>query len=637
MTRRLVSVCSCALLFALSPALATAAEVIIRASSASTVRGNWHVVSDGSAAGGQYLASNDYGWSTTSQPQASPVDYFEVSFNAPAGSYHVWLRLRASGNSKYNESIWVQYSDATNSAGSAIYRIGTTSGLLVNLERCNNCGVSGWGWQDGAYWLSQTTTVKFATTGSHKIRVQTREDGVQIDQIVLSSDAYLHASPGQLTNDRTIVSDSSADTSSAAGPYLGNPVALPGRVEAENFDKGADGVAYHDTTRGNTGGVYRATSNADIERSSEGGYNLGWISGGEWANYSVRVGTAGSYKVRLRVASPGGGSLHVGFNGPSSVWKSVSVPATGGWQAWRTVEFTASLGAGSQLLTLAFDTGGFNLNYVEVVSGTTTTTTTTTTTSPSTAPSTTTGGTTLNVATWNIHYNSAASHAQRTMDYLMNQSPRPTVVVLQEALRSQYNTYLSQLQSRTGQTWRGVFLHHCPLGAWNGSSCTATKDEGVAVLTSLSVSGSSSTHLPYRDAWHSARALVRLQVSVGGVVTQVFGTHLQPNDPTARYNSMRVLKSYASNYSKPQLVAGDFNADPDQIDSSSGMRPNFVETWAMVGSGSRYTAFTPSPNMKIDYWFTDAGLRARPTSSRVLTGAGTMSDHFPVVASFSVR
>ena len=263
-----------------------------------------------------------------------------------------------------------------NAAGSAAYRIGTTSGLLVNLERCSGCGVSGWGWQDGAYWLSQASTIRFGTTGTHRIRVQTREDGVQIDQIVLSSDNYLYESPGQMTNDRTIVSETSAEAalvSTAAGPYLGSPVRLPGRVEAENFDNGSDGVSYHDATSGNTGSVYRQTS-VDIERCAEGGYDVGWIQAGEWANYSVSVTTAGSYTVRLRVASLSGGYLHVGFNGASSVWSQVRVPATGGWQAWRTVELSVRLGAGSQLLTLAYDSGSFNVNYVEVASASTGTT-----------------------------------------------------------------------------------------------------------------------------------------------------------------------------------------------------------------------------------------------------------------------
>ena len=626
MTRRLVTVCCFALLLANSPSLASATEIIIRASDVGTIRGNWHLAYDDTAAGGQYLASNDNGWSRTASPAASPADYFEASFSAPAGSYHVWLRLRATGNSKYNESVWVQYSDAVNSSGSAVYRIGTTSGLLVNLERCSGCGVSSWGWQDGAYWLSQASTIKFGTTGTHRIRVQTREDGVQIDQIVLSSDNYLYESPGQMTNDRTIVSETSADAaaSSAAGPYTGTPVRLPGRVEAENFDNGSDGVSYHDATSGNSGGAYRQT-NVDIERCAEGGYNVGWIQGGEWANYSVSVATAGSYTVRLRVASLSGGYLHVGFNGASSVWSQVRVPATGGWQTWRTVELPVKLGAGSQLLTLAFDSGSFNLNYAEVVSATTTI-----------APSSS-GGTTVAIATWNIHYNTGTSYAQRAIDLLMALSPRPKVIILQEALRSQYSTYVAQLRARTGQAWSGHFANHCPKGALSGSSCTSSEDEGVAVLTSLPVTGSSSRLLPYADAWHSARVLVRVGVNVGGVVLQVFGTHLQPDYPTARYNSMSVIKSYASGFSKPQVVGGDFNADPDQITSSSGMSPAFIDTWRLVGSGSGFTCRTPSPTMKLDYLFTDAGKRATPTATRVATNTGTASDHYPVLTTFSVR
>ena len=216
-------------------------------------------------------------------------------------------------------------------------------------------------------------------------------------------------------------------------------------------------------------------------------------------------------------------------------------------------------------------------------------------------------------------------------------SPRPQVVVIQEALRSQYNTYVAQLRTRTGQTWSGHFANHCPRGALSGSTCTSSEDEGVAVLTSLPVTGSSSRLLPYADAWHSARALVRVGVNVAGVVLQVFSAHLQPDYPTARYNSMSVLKSYASGFSKPQVVGGDFNAGPDQICSSSGMSPAFLDTWRLVGSGNGFTARTPSPTMKLDYIFTDAGRRANPTSTRVVTTTGTSSDHYPVVATFSVR
>ena len=185
---------------------AAATDVVLYASDVTNIQGNWAKWSGSDAAGGQYMASVDYGWSTLNNPLPSPNDYFEASFNADAGTpYHVWLRLRAGSNSKWNDSVWVQFSDAVDQNGSPVYRIGTTSALLVNLEPCNNCGLGNWGWQDGAYWLSQVTTVKFASSGSHTIRVQTREDGVQIDQMVLSPNRFRTAAPGAATNDSTIV------------------------------------------------------------------------------------------------------------------------------------------------------------------------------------------------------------------------------------------------------------------------------------------------------------------------------------------------------------------------------------------------------------------------------------------------
>ena len=95
---------------------------------------------------------------------------------------------------------------------------------------------------------------------------------------------------------------------------------------------------------------------------------MGWISAGEWLNYTVNVTSPGSYVVQLRVASPnGGGSMHVGFNNSSSVWAVVGIPWTGGWQNWTTVSVPVTLGAGVQQLTLLFDTAGFNVNSISVV------------------------------------------------------------------------------------------------------------------------------------------------------------------------------------------------------------------------------------------------------------------------------
>jgi hypothetical protein len=136
-------------------------------------------------------------------------------------------------------------------------------------------------------------------------------------------------------------------------------------VRAANFDNGAEGAAYHDTSAGNSGGAYRSTD-VDLEACVEGGFDVGWTAAGEWLNYTVNAARAGSYSAQLRVASPNGGAMHLGFNGPSSVWASVAIPATGGWQNWANVTVPVTLGAGQQVMTLRFDTGGINIASVTV-------------------------------------------------------------------------------------------------------------------------------------------------------------------------------------------------------------------------------------------------------------------------------
>jgi hypothetical protein len=351
--------------FAASP------DIVLYASDVTNIAGNWARTGAGDAAGGQEMASVDNGWSTTDAPLASPSDYFEANFTAAANTtYRVWLRLRASGDSKWNDSVWVQFGDAVDGSGSPLYRSGTTSGLLVNLEACSNCGVSGWGWVDGAWWLSQANTVRFNTAGSHTIRVQTREDGVQVDQIVLSPATYLSNAPGPAENDTTIVSKSGSQQSGST-PYSGTPAVIPGTIATSNYDNGGQGVAYYDTTPGNSGGAFRS-DDVDMEASADGGYDVGWIAAGEWLNYSVSVTTAGSYTAQIRVASPsGGGSMRIGFGSPSGTSATVAVPQTGDWQTWTTVSVPITLAAGTQTLTLSFDTNGFNVGALtlNLVSG----------------------------------------------------------------------------------------------------------------------------------------------------------------------------------------------------------------------------------------------------------------------------
>ena len=183
-------------------------DIVIYASDigGSQLHGTWTVATDPTSPNGMKLATPEAGWATINAPLAAPADYVDVTFSANANTaYTLWLRLRALNDNKYNDSVWVQFSDAQVN-GSPVDPIGSTSGLLVNLATDGAAtSLNGWGWKNGAYWLSQAATVTFAAAGVHTLRIQVREDGVQLDQIVLSPSTYLTTPPGPVTNDSTIV------------------------------------------------------------------------------------------------------------------------------------------------------------------------------------------------------------------------------------------------------------------------------------------------------------------------------------------------------------------------------------------------------------------------------------------------
>jgi Right handed beta helix region len=180
-------------------------EIVIHAADVTSVHGDWAAIADSTAAGGTALRNPNRGAAKIATPLAAPASYVDVSFDARAGlAYHVWVRMRAEGNAWANDSIYMQLSAATDAAGAPVYRIGTTRAATIVLQDATDAPISGWGWND-AGWASMATPVYFERDGRQTLRIQQREDGAVFDQIVISARRYLAASPGALTNDRTIV------------------------------------------------------------------------------------------------------------------------------------------------------------------------------------------------------------------------------------------------------------------------------------------------------------------------------------------------------------------------------------------------------------------------------------------------
>src|SRR5437899_806509 len=104
-------------------ATATPPEIVIYAADVPNVaiHGTWTKVNESSAADGIVLSTADAAASQLDAPLATPNDFFEATFTpATNTSYKLWLRIRATANSKLNDSVWAQFSEARDGANTLV-------------------------------------------------------------------------------------------------------------------------------------------------------------------------------------------------------------------------------------------------------------------------------------------------------------------------------------------------------------------------------------------------------------------------------------------------------------------------------------------------------------------------------------
>jgi len=246
---------------------------------------------------------------------------------------------------------WLNYTvnvttSATYTLGVRVASIGAGGTFHVEVDHVDRTGAMAvpntGGWQN---WTTLTVNGISLTAGNHVVRLSIDSRG---PANVVANFNWLRFT--------TAAGDGTA--------FGGTPPNVPGTIEAERFNDGGAEVAYHDTTTGNSGNVFRATD-VDLEPSSDtgGGYDIGWVDAGEWLNYSVNVTAAGTYALDVRVASVGaGGTFHVEVDHVDRTGPMV-VPNTGGWQTWTTLTANGvSLPAGTHVLRLVIDkTGAANV------------------------------------------------------------------------------------------------------------------------------------------------------------------------------------------------------------------------------------------------------------------------------------
>jgi Carbohydrate binding module (family 6)/Beta-1,3-glucanase len=298
------------------------------------------------------------------------VAYNVTSTNGSANSYRSdGIDLEATADTQNNTGAgkydigwttpgqWFNYTVNAATAGTytVSFRVSSPYGITDALHIANAAGTSLSGSvavpNTGGYqtWATVTASVTLAA-GTQTLRVDQDSNGWNLHYLSFASTGGGGTPPP-----------------SGEAPFGGTAAAVPGTVQAENYDTGGQGVAYNVTGVNGSANSYRSDG-VDLEATTDsgGGYDLGWTAAGQWFKYTVNVATAGTYAVSLRLAAPTAvtNALQIDNAAGTDLTGVITAPATGGYQNWTTVTANITLPAGTQTLTVDQDGPGWNINYL---------------------------------------------------------------------------------------------------------------------------------------------------------------------------------------------------------------------------------------------------------------------------------
>src|SRR5574344_741480 len=153
-------------------------------------------------------------------------------------------------------------------------------------------------------------------------------------------------------------------------------ISIPGIIQAENFDKGGEGLTFHDSDskdEGKASPAYRTDNEGVDIVTGNNGYALGYTAANEWLEYSINVASAGKYSCNATVSSGVTGSgFNIGIVKDGKVTNvcSISVPQTGSssWDTYKgvTANLSTELEAGDQILRITISSANCNIDKIEL-------------------------------------------------------------------------------------------------------------------------------------------------------------------------------------------------------------------------------------------------------------------------------
>jgi len=152
-------------------------------------------------------------------------------------------------------------------------------------------------------------------------------------------------------------------------PFNGKAAVIPGKIEAEDYDKGSHNKAFYDNDRTNQGGAYREDEVDIVQIDSTDkskGYALGYTEDGEWVKYTINNEADAAYTVMLNLATASedvGVKLYIDDKAITDVIKAEQGED---WSTYKTVTATTKeISKGEHELKLEISGNFVNVDWIK--------------------------------------------------------------------------------------------------------------------------------------------------------------------------------------------------------------------------------------------------------------------------------
>lgn len=161
-------------------------------------------------------------------------------------------------------------------------------------------------------------------------------------------------------------------------PFKGQPIAIPGKIEAEDFDipgvgrneDGSSNYSYNVGDAGHGNSDYRKGEAPNLYESGSG-VVIGYNQTGNWYEYTIDVAEAGTYTVYAAVASANSTSSFQLSIGEKNISEKIAVPAAAqgeeNYNDYNKVAFDIDLAKGKQILRLNITGDWCDIDYMDIV------------------------------------------------------------------------------------------------------------------------------------------------------------------------------------------------------------------------------------------------------------------------------